>query len=127
MATLADVERIALGLPEVEEGTSYGNPAWKVKGKTFVWERPLRRRDEEELGEAAPEGEIVGVRVEDELTKEILCENEGPAVFTVDHLDGFDAVLIALELVEPGLLEDLITDSWRTQAPPRLVEGFPSE
>ena len=47
-------------------------------------------------------------------------------VFTVAHFDGFDAVLIDLEKVELDLLEDLITDSWRTLAPARLVKDFNS-
>lgn len=122
MASLADAERISLALPEAEEGTSYGNRAWKVKGKTFAWERPLGKKDVAELGERVPDGDILGVRVPDELVKEILCENEGPAVFVTTHFDGFDAVLIDLEKIEPDLLEDLITDSWRTMAPARLAE-----
>jgi hypothetical protein len=126
MATLTDVARIAMGMPEVEEGTSYGNRAWKVKGRTFVWERPLRPRDEEELGDRAPDGDVIGVRVEDEMAKEILCDNEGPAVFTVDHFAGFDAVLIDLEEIGTGLLEDLIEDAWRVMAPARL-RAYPPE
>ena len=31
--TFDDVRQIALALPEVEEGTSYGTPAFKVKDK----------------------------------------------------------------------------------------------
>jgi hypothetical protein len=121
VASIDDVERIALGLPEVEEGTSYGNRSWKVKGKNFVWVRPLRQRDEDELGDAAPDGVIIGVRVPDELVKEVLCENEGPSVFTVEHLEGFNAVLIDLDRIDDVLLEDLIADAWRTMAPSRLV------
>ncbi|MBN8870022.1 MAG: MmcQ/YjbR family DNA-binding protein [Solirubrobacterales bacterium] len=124
MPSLMDVERIALGLPEAEAGTWFGQQAWKVRGKTFVWERPLRQRDEDELGDAAPDGVTVGVRVPDELIKQVLCENEGPAVFTINHFKGFDAVLIALDQVEGDLLEDLITDAWRTMAPADLAEDF---
>lgn len=122
MASLADVERIALGLPETGEGTSYGNRAWKVRNKTFVWERPLRQRDEDELGDAAPDGVVIAVRVPDELTKEVLCENEGPAVFATAHFKGFNAVLIDLERIEADLLEDLIEESWRALAPRTLLE-----
>lgn len=123
MAAAADVERIALGLPEAEEGTWFGNRAWKVRGKTFVWDRPLGAKDVQELGDAAPEGPVIGVRVEDDLAKRILCDNEGPAVFTVSHFKNFDAVLIDLESIETDLLEDLIADSWATQAPPGLTAG----
>jgi hypothetical protein len=45
MADWEDVQRGALALPEVEEGSSYGSRAWSVRKKGFVWERPLRRGD----------------------------------------------------------------------------------
>ncbi len=124
MASLDDVERIAMALPEVEEGTSYGNRAWNVKKKSFAWERPLSKKDQRELGDRAPEGDLIGVRVDDEMTKEMLCENESPAIFTTTHFDGFNAVLIELEKVDPDLLEDLIIDSWRILAPTRLAAKF---
>jgi hypothetical protein len=41
MPTWKDVVRMATKLPSVEESTSYGSPALKVAGKTFV-----RLRDE---------------------------------------------------------------------------------
>jgi len=34
--TYETVRRMGLALPNVEEGTSYGTPALKVKGKLFV-------------------------------------------------------------------------------------------
>jgi hypothetical protein len=49
-----DVRRIALALPEASERPAYGNTAWRVRDKIFVWERPLRRLDRisvEELNE----------------------------------------------------------------------------
>ena len=36
MATWADVERIALGLPETEPTTAWGRPAFGVRGAWFV-------------------------------------------------------------------------------------------
>jgi len=127
VAALADVERIALALPEAEEGTWFGNRAWKVRKKTFVWERPLRAKDEEELGDATPEGITIGVMVEDEMAKMVLCENEGPAVFTVSHFRNFNAVLIDLDSIALDLLEDLIGDSWQIKAPPSLFSESESD
>lgn len=124
MTTWDDIERIAFALPDVEESTQRGDRAWKVRGKAFVWARPLRTRDLEELGAAAPAGDIACVWVADELIKDLLVTNEGPAVFTTGHFDGYNAVLIALDLVETDLIEDLITDSWRAKAPKRLAAEF---
>jgi hypothetical protein len=64
VATWDDVRRLALALPETSEGLSYGTPAWRVRDKLFVWERPLRRSDLEALGDAAPAGPILGAYVE---------------------------------------------------------------
>ena len=50
MATWNDVRRIALALPGTAEQSSRGIPAWRVKDKGFIWERPLRRTDVEALG-----------------------------------------------------------------------------
>ena len=35
--SLARVRAIAMKLPDVEEGSTFGFPAFKVRGKTFAW------------------------------------------------------------------------------------------
>jgi hypothetical protein len=64
MATWDDVRRLALALPETSERESRGLRGWRVKDKGFVWERPLRRADYAALGDDAPDGPILGARVE---------------------------------------------------------------
>ena len=55
MASWEDVRRLALALPQTAEGTSReGLLGWSVNGKTFAWERPLRRGDLQALADAAP-------------------------------------------------------------------------
>ena len=60
MATWDDVARIALALPETTEEQAWGNRHWKVRGKGFVWERPLRKLFSKEqralYQQHAPEG-----------------------------------------------------------------------
>jgi hypothetical protein len=70
MATWDDVRRLALALPEVTEESSghTGQPQWRVKGKGFAWDRPLRKADREALGDASPDGPILGVRVAERPT-----------------------------------------------------------
>ena len=87
MATWEDVDRLAHRLPEVEGGTSYSNRAWKVKGKAFAWERPLRGMDLEALGDAAPDGPILGARVEHLVAKEALLADAPGVYFTTPHSD----------------------------------------
>jgi hypothetical protein len=73
LATWEDVSQLALSLPETEEGATYGgNRAWTVRNKMFVWERPLRKSDLAALGDAAPDGPILGAKVEHLVAKEAL-------------------------------------------------------
>lgn len=120
MATWADVERTASALPEVTEGTSYGNRAWKVAGKTFVWARPLGVEDRADLGDDVPAGEVLAVRVAGEGEKAELLAAEPDVCFTVPHFDGHPAVLVRLDDVDPALLTELVTDAWHCRAPAGL-------
>jgi hypothetical protein len=124
VASWADVERIALGLPETGEGTSRGNRQWQVKGKGFVWERPLRRTDHEALGDAAPEGPILGAWVEHLGAKEALLADESGPYFTTPHFDGYAAVLVPLDQIELDDLEELIVEAWLARAPKQLAKEW---
>lgn len=99
MATWSDVRRIALALPETGERVSRELCQWRVKDKLFVWERPLRRSDLEALGDDAPEGAILGARVEHLAAKEALLENDEGVLFTTPHFDGYPAILVRLDRV----------------------------
>ena len=44
MVTYGIVREMALALPNVEEGTSYGTPALKIRGKLFVRLRKTARQ-----------------------------------------------------------------------------------
>jgi hypothetical protein len=125
MAHWDDVRRIALALPETTEGTSRdGRPNWDVKGKTFAWERPLRKADLLALGESAPTGPILGARTGGVEEKEaFLCENPA-AYFTTPHFDGYPAVLVRLDEISDDELRELLTDAWLAQAPKRLSKAY---
>jgi hypothetical protein len=117
MASWADVETIAGGLDGAEEGTSYGKRAWKVGGKLFVWERPLRKKEVEALGGfepegGAPAGEILGVRVADEEAKQALLSARPEIYFSTPHFDGHPTVLVRLDRILRADLEDAITEAW---------------
>jgi hypothetical protein len=125
MATWKDVTRLALALPEAEEGTTYGgNRVWTVRKKLFIWERPLRKSDLEALGDAAPDGPILGARVEHLIAKEALLADESAVFFTTPHFDGYPAVLVRLPEVQLDLLEEVVTEAWLVRAPKRLVREY---
>ena len=124
VATWEDVRRVALALPETSERPSHGNTSWRVRDKLFVWERPLRPADLRALGDAAPDGPILGVRVEHLGAKEALLADDPGVYFTTPHFDGYAAVLVRLERIELGELEELIAEAWLCQAPKRLAKQF---
>ena len=124
MADWDDVRRIALGLPETDEGHSRGLRHWRVKEKGFVWERPLRRSDLEALGDSAPDGPILGARVEHLGAKEALLADESGVFFTTPHFDGFPAVLVLLEQIGLDVLEEVIVEAWLARAPKRLAQEY---
>ena len=124
MATWDDVARIALALPETTEEQAWGNRHWKVRGKGFVWERPLRKSDLKVLGDAAPQGPILGARVEHLVAKEALVQDPSKVFFTIPHFDGYPAVLVRLEEIAVDELEELIVEAWLSRAPKRLAKAY---
>ena len=128
MATWKDVSRLALSLPQAEEGSTYGgNRAWTVRKKLFVWERPLRKSDLAALGDAAPSGPILGAKVEHLIAKEAFLADESGVFFTTPHFDGHPSVLIRLPEIGVELLEEVVTEAWLARAPTRLVREFLAE
>lgn len=124
MADWDDVRRIAMALPQTNERPSHGNAFWRVKDKGFVWERPLRAADLRALGDAAPTGPILGVRVEHLMAKEALLADDPAVYFTIPHFDGYPAVLVRLERIPLDELDELITEAWLARAPKRVADAY---
>ena len=127
MASWDDVRRIALALPETSERLSRGLRQWQVKDKLFVWERPLRPADRDALGAAAPGGPILGARVEHEGAKAALLAADPAVFFTTPHLDGYPAILVRLDPIGPGDLDEAIVEAWLLRAPSRLARAYLAE
>jgi hypothetical protein len=124
VATWDDVRRIALALPETSEEVSRALRHWRVRDKGFVWERPLRRADLDALGEEAPDGPILGARVEHLGAKEALLAADPGVFFTTPHFDGYPAVLVRLERIAVDELDELIVEAWLARAPKRLARAY---
>ncbi len=124
VATQDDVRRIALALPEVQEGTdrfafNVENKG-KAKGVAWIWMERVHPKKAR-----VPNPEVVAIRVADLEEKEmLLASDDGSKIFTEPHYNGYAAVLIRLEAIEVDELEELIIDAWRCQAPAALVEEF---
>jgi hypothetical protein len=107
--TFAQLRDYAAALPGVEEGTSYGTPAFRVKGKFF-----LRLKED---------GETIVLKT-DFYERDHLIRAE-PAVFYItDHYRDYPAVLVRLPAVRPGQIRALVLDAWRRFAPKKLVDAY---
>lgn len=103
---LAAVRAICLGLPDVEEGTSYGTPAFRVRKKFFV-----RLRED---------GDTIVVKSDYDEREALMQAN--PEVFHItDHYAGYPMLLVRLSSVDAPSLEAVIEDSYRRVAPKTLV------
>lgn len=124
MATVDDVRRIALSLPETAERESRGSLEWRVKDKGFVWERPLRKGDVAALGDRVPHGPVYAARTADEGVKHALIADDPAVYFTTPHFNGYAAILFELDRISVTDLTELITDAWLARAPGKLADAF---
>jgi len=124
-ARLADLAEIALALPEVEEGTSWGRTAYVVRKKSFLhFREPRPDAIDPDTGERMDD--VIMFVVGDQGDKDALVASHGPW-FTTPHFDGYNAVLLRerdLGRLTRRELEEVVTDAWAARAPKRLVEAY---
>jgi len=118
------VRRLALALPESSERSARGSAQWRVREKLFVWERPLRPREAQELSGGAPHGPILAARVEHLGAKQALVADACGLYFTTSHFDGYPAVLVRLDQIGARELRELIIEAWLCRAPRRLARQY---
>jgi hypothetical protein len=107
----ATVVQLALALPGIEEGTAYGTPALRVRGKFLA-----RLRED---------GETLALRIGfDE--REILLASDPAVFFITDHYRGYPAVLVRLAAIGRGRLREVLEEAWAQAAPKRLVAEWRS-
>ncbi len=130
MATLADLDEIALSLPQAtKEVSDDGRPSYLVHGKFFCLHRS-RRRDavDPETGERLDD--VLMFRVADLGVKELMLADDRGVYFTTPHFDGYAAVLIRipdLARLDRDELEDLVVEAWLTRAQKRVAKAWLAE
>src|SRR3954467_6976871 len=108
MPTWDDVARGALALPGTTEAVSAsGRRRWLVRGRTFLRERPLHRKDLDELGDTAPSGPVLVAYVPDEGAKAALLTAEPQIWFTSRHFDGTPMLMCRLDALDEQTLTEL--------------------
>jgi hypothetical protein len=121
MATQADVRRIALSLPETEEGKDHFAFSVRSKGKSkgFAW--VWMERVDPKKPRVANQG-VIAVRVANNAQKDLIIDSNSKKFFTEPHYNGFPAVLVRLKAVTVADLKVLLAEAWRCQAPAALVK-----
>jgi hypothetical protein len=109
--TWTDVVALGRELPEIEETTSYGRPALKVRGK-FV--AALRSN---------PDALVVRCDLDE---KPLLLEARPEILFETPHYHGWGYMLVRLDASLDDARE-FLTDSWLLAAPKRLAESLSLE
>jgi hypothetical protein len=124
MVTLDDVAAIALALPDVTETDRRGTRTWSVGDKVFAWERQFSKADIKRYGaEVPPTGPIVAVRVMTLDEKDSVLALDRPGFFTIPHFDGYPAVLIQLDEVQPEAVRAAVVDARRTGLARTIAKG----
>ena len=108
--SFATVRKLALAFPDVQEGSSYGTPGFKVRGKFM-----LRLKED---------GESLAVRVGSIEERDMMLQADPRVFFITDHYQNYPAVLVRLATATVPKLRDLLEEAWRSVAPPRLVAEF---
>lgn len=130
MATLADLDELALALPQTtKELTSDGRPEYYVHGKLFCCHRGQRKDAvDAETGERLDD--VLMFRVPDLDVKELLLADTRGVFFTTPHFDGYAAVLVRipeLERIDTDELRDLVEEAWLTRAQKRVAKAWLAE
>jgi hypothetical protein len=127
MASMRDLDKLALALPETtKEVSDDGRPTYLVHGKMFCFHRG-RRGDavDHETGERL--ADVLMFRVDGPEAKELVLADPRKLFFTTPHFDGYSAVLIRIpDLAQLGVdeLRDTVVEAWLTRAQKRVAKAW---
>src|SRR5258706_9625098 len=96
------VREIARALPDVEQSTTYGSPALKVRGKLLTC-IPIHK---------SAEPDSLAVRINFDRRADLLAE--APDIYYLtNHYVNYPVVLVRLSRIHLDALRDLLGQSWR--------------
>jgi hypothetical protein len=99
--TFETVRQFALSLDNVEESTSYGTPAFKIRGEL--------------IARLKEDGETLVVRMSFEGRDELIAADPRTYYIT-DHYLNYEWVLVRLPRVHPDAMRDLLRGAHRSAA-----------
>lgn len=104
--TFDTVRQLALALPGVVEGTSYGTTAFKVRGKL--------------IARFHQDGDSLAIKVE-YVAREVLMGANPRTYYITDHYRCWPWMLVRIANVDLEELRGLLEDAWRTLASKRDI------
>jgi hypothetical protein len=108
--TFEAVRKIARTLPDAEESTSYGTPAFKVGGELFV--------------RLHQDGSSFVIRTDFEQREELMAADPDTYYIT-DHYLNYPWILARMSRVAPDALRDLLGGAWRLAAAEKRRKSRP--
>ena len=108
--TFDDVRKISLVWPEVEDGTSYGTPALKVRKKLLV-----------RLKEDGDSLVMPGVPPDE---RDMLVESQPKVFYFTDHYRDYPIALIRLSKAKRAIVEPLLRRQWRALASKAAIRAL---
>jgi hypothetical protein len=108
--TFDDIRKLALAWPEVEDGTSYGTAALKVRKKLLA-----------RLKEDGDSLVVLGVPLDE---RDMLVESQPKLFYFTDHYRDYPIVLVRLSKAKQASLEPLLRRRWRELASKAAVRDF---
>jgi hypothetical protein len=130
MATMADLDGLALAMPQAtKEVSDDGRPTYLVHGKFFCFHRS-RRRDAIDPTTGERLNDVLVFRVADVGVKELMLADDRGIFFTTPHWNGYSAVLIRipdLARLDRDELQDAVVEAWLTRAQKRVAKAWLEE
>jgi len=93
---------MALRLPDVEEGTSWGVPSLKLRGRLLACM----------ASHSSAEPDTLVVRISTDQ-RDAMIEDDPDVYYVKPHYVGYPCILVRLARVQPDALRDLLQAAWR--------------
>jgi hypothetical protein len=130
MASMRDLDRLALSLPETtKEVSTDGRPAYLVRGKAFCLHRG-RRGDALDPASGERLDDVLMFRVDGAEAKELVLADPRGIFFTTPHFNGYPAVLLRipdLQRLQKAELRETVVEAWLSRAPKRVAKAWLAE
>lgn len=126
---MADLDELAMAMPQTTREVTDGRPSYLVHGKMYCFHRS-RRPDAIDHATGERLADVLMFRVADLGVKELLLSDNRGVYFTTPHFNGYPAVLARigdLAKLDRVELHDLVAEAWLTRAQKRLAKAWLAE